>query len=59
MDIYRAIKTMRAVRQYSEQSIGDEIVTRIIEAGRWAVSSKNTQPWQSSNSKGSVFRSSW
>lgn len=46
MDIYRAIKTMRAVRQYTEQSIGDEIITRILEAGRWAGSAKNTQPWQ-------------
>ncbi len=46
MDVYHAIKTLRAVRQYTEQSIGDEIITRILEAGRWAGSSKNTQPWQ-------------
>ncbi len=46
MDIYRAIKTMRAVRQYTDQSVGEEIITRILEAGRWSGSSKNTQPWQ-------------
>lgn len=46
LDVYRAIKTLRAVRQYSDQSVGDEIITRILEAGRWAGSSKNTQPWQ-------------
>ncbi|MDE3089157.1 MAG: nitroreductase family protein [Chloroflexota bacterium] len=46
MDIYRAIKTMRAVRQYAEQSVDHEIITRILDAGRWAGSSKNTQPWQ-------------
>lgn len=46
MDVYRAIKTMRAVRQYTEQSVDDEIITRILEAGRWAGSAKNTQPWQ-------------
>ena len=46
MDVYRAIKTMRAVRQYTDQSVADEIIARILEAGRWAGSSKNTQPWQ-------------
>ena len=46
MDIFHAIKTLRAVRQYTAQSVGDEIITRILEAGRWAGSSKNTQPWQ-------------
>ena len=46
MDAYRAIKTMRAVRQYTDQSVGEEIIARILEAGRWAGSSKNTQPWQ-------------
>ena len=46
MDVYRAIKTMRAVRQYTDQSVGDEIITRILQAGRWAGSAKNTQPWQ-------------
>jgi len=46
MDVYHAIKTLRAVRQYTDQSIGDEIITRILEAGRWAGSAKNTQPWQ-------------
>jgi len=41
MDVYRAIKTMRAVRQYTDQSVDDAIVTRILEAGRWSGSSKN------------------
>ncbi len=46
MDTFRAIKTLRAVRQYANQPIDDAIITRILEAGRWAGSSKNTQPWQ-------------
>jgi nitroreductase len=46
MDVYRAIKTLRAVRQYTDQGVGDEIIMRILEAGRWSGSSKNTQPWQ-------------
>jgi nitroreductase len=46
MQVYHAIKTLRAVRQYTDQSVGDEIIARILQAGRWAGSSKNTQPWQ-------------
>ena len=46
MDTFRAIKTLRAVRQYTDQPIDDAIITRILDAGRWAGSSKNTQPWQ-------------
>lgn len=46
MDVYRAITSLRAVRQYSNLPIAEEIVTRILEAGRWAGSAKNTQPWR-------------
>jgi nitroreductase len=37
---------MRAVRQFTEKSVDDEMIRRILEAGRWAGSSKNTQPWR-------------
>ena len=46
MDVYSALRTVRAVRQYTEQRIDEQIITQILEAGRWAGSSKNTQPWQ-------------
>ncbi len=46
MDVFQAIKTLRAVRQYIDQPIPDETLTRILEAGRWAGSAKNTQPWR-------------
>ncbi len=46
MDVFHAIKTLRAIRQYTEQPVGDETVTRMLEAGRWAGSAKNTQPWR-------------
>ncbi len=45
MDVYQAIRTLRAVRQYTDQPVSDEIITRILEAGRWAGSAKNVQPW--------------
>lgn len=46
VDIERAIKTMRAVRQYTEDPIPEDVVTRVLQAGRWAGSAKNTQPWK-------------
>lgn len=46
MDMYSAIKTLRSVRQYRDASVDDAIISRILDAGRWAGSAKNTQPWR-------------
>ncbi|MBI5878302.1 MAG: nitroreductase family protein [Chloroflexi bacterium] len=46
MDTYTAIKTLRSVRQYRDAPVDDAVITRIIDAGRWAGSGKNTQPWR-------------
>jgi nitroreductase len=46
MNTYETIVTRRAVRHFTEQSLPEEVLTRTLEAGRWAGSSKNTQPWQ-------------
>ena len=45
MNVHEAIKTKRAVRQFTAQPIPAEIVAQIINAGRRAQSSKNSQPW--------------
>jgi len=45
MDTFRCIKTMRAVRQFADTPIPDDVLQRILEAGRWSGSAKNTQPW--------------
>lgn len=45
VDVFDAVKTMLAVRSYEEEPIADEIVTRIVEAGRLTGSSRNTQQW--------------
>jgi nitroreductase len=37
---------MRAVRQFIAKKVGDEIITQVLEAGRWAGSAKNVQPWK-------------
>ena len=45
MEVWKAIQTKRAVRQFKADPIPDEVVERILNAGRRAQSSKNTQPW--------------
>lgn len=45
MDVFEAVKTMLAVRSYADKPIPDEIVTRIVEAGRLTGSSMNRQHW--------------
>ena len=46
MQVSEAIRTKRAVRQFQEKPLPDEIVHVILNSGRRAQSSKNTQPWQ-------------
>lgn len=45
MNVTDAIRTKRAIRLFTEQPLTDEVVTAILNAGRRAQSSKNTQPW--------------
>ena len=46
MNVSEAIRMKRAVRQFSDQPLSDEEIAAILQAGRRAQSSKNTQPWQ-------------
>ena len=46
MDVFEAIRMKRAVRAFAARPLPDEIVERILWAGRRAQSSKNTQPWR-------------
>jgi len=45
MDILEVIKTRRSIRKYRLDLVSEEEITKILEAGRWAPSSDNTQPW--------------
>jgi nitroreductase len=45
MDAYRTIVSKRDSREYADRPIVDATVQRILQAGRMAGSSKNTQPW--------------
>ena len=44
METYRTIISKRDTRQYSEKPISEESLHRILQAGRMAGSSKNSQP---------------
>ena len=46
MDVYNCIKTKLAVREFKIDPVPDSLILRILEAGRWAPSSMNHQPWQ-------------
>ena len=46
MDAYRCIITKRDTRAYADKPIPAEALHRILQAGRMAGSSKNTQPWR-------------
>src|ERR1700737_5296632 len=41
----KLIKSLRAVRQFSDQEIPDDVLRDILDAGRWSGSAKNSQPW--------------
>jgi nitroreductase len=46
MEVSTAIRLKRAVRQFKVEPLPDDAVLSILNAGRRAQSSKNTQPWQ-------------
>ena len=39
------IRSLRAVRQFSDREIPSDVLRDILDTGRWTGSSKNTQPW--------------
>lgn len=45
MNVTEAIRTKRAVRQFQDKPLPDEVVTAILDAGRRAQSASNRQPW--------------
>ena len=46
MQMLSLIKTRRSVRKYKDQPISDSDLKKILEAGRWAPSGANLQPWR-------------
>jgi nitroreductase len=46
MDIFELIKTRRSIRKFTDKPVSGETINRIIEAGIWAPSGRNNQPWK-------------
>ncbi len=45
-DLLKIIKTRRSIRRYKKKDVPDELLEKIIEAGRWSPSGDNGQPWR-------------
>jgi nitroreductase len=45
MDVFEAVKTMLAVREYADRDVPDDVVRKIVEAAHLSPSSMNKQPW--------------
>lgn len=46
MDIFELIHTRRSIRKFTDKPVPDDIIDKIIEAGIWAPSGLNNQPWK-------------
>lgn len=46
MDTYLAVASKRDERRYAARAVPEEVVRRLLDAGRLAGSSKNRQPWR-------------
>ena len=45
MEFYDVIKKRKSIRKYKSDPIPDDVLNRILDAGRIAPSAKNIQPW--------------
>ena len=45
MEVFHAVRTMLAVRQYQDKPVPEDVIRRILEAGRLTASARNKQPW--------------
>ncbi len=46
LDLYDAMKTLRAVRRLRPDPIPDDVLKRVLEAATWAPTGGNVQPWR-------------
>ena len=45
LEVFEAIKGRRSIRKYTKKPVPEDLVLKILEAGRWAPSASNMQPW--------------
>lgn len=46
LDALEAIRKRRSVRRYKPTPISNEVIEKLVDAGRWAPSAMNVQPWE-------------
>jgi len=46
LDVFEAIRNRRSVRAFTSETVSEEEVKRLVDAGRWAPSAGNIQPWE-------------
>ena len=46
MDILDIIKSRRSIRKFDGRPVQDNLLDHVLEAGRWAPSGLNNQPWR-------------
>jgi nitroreductase len=46
MQVFEAIKNRRSIRKFTKSEITQESLRKILEAGIWAPSGSNAQPWR-------------
>ena len=61
MDLFEAIKGRRSYRSFSSRKVDNEKIDKILDAGNWAPSPANSQPWEfivitSANARERLFK---
>jgi nitroreductase len=46
LDVFEAIKSRRSVRAFTDESVSEEEIMKLIDVARWAPSAGNIQPWE-------------
>ena len=44
--VIKTILSRRSIRQFTKETVSEEVVNQILESGLWAPSGKNNQPWK-------------
>ena len=44
-EVFEAARTMLAMREFAERPVPDDVLRRVVEAGRQTASARNGQPW--------------
>ena len=45
LEVFEVITGRRSIRKYTKNPVPEDFVVKIIDAGRWAPSAGNSQPW--------------